>query len=167
MSKKFFSVIILIFLVFLNTALIVVSYFFYRTILIKCLMGELFFTYSIVFIAAVYIWRKETECESKFRKDLLDTVKTTIRCEIKENSIYRMDKDEIKKLLDKVKDEIRREDNNNAFLRTLADAICCEDGKWNCKNIEKLLTAMNSISNCENKRTHAHWWNRFCRWIHN
>lgn len=159
MSKKFFSVIILIFLVFLNTALIAVSCFLNCTVdnsyLMQCIMLELSLTFLIAFLSAFFILRKEIKCESKskekFRKDLLDTVKTTIRCEIKENSIYRMDKDEIKKLLNKVKDEIRKEDNNNAFLRTLADAICCEDGKWNCENIEKLLTAINNISSSANK----------------
>lgn len=154
MSKKIFSIIILFFLVFLNTALIIVSCFsdctYNNSYLINCFYVELVFTLLIVLFYAIYIWRKESECELKskerFRTELVDTVKATVRCEIKENSIYRMDKDEIKKIMDKVKDEIRKEDNNNVFLRTLADAICSEEGKWDCKKIEKLLTAIKNIS---------------------
>lgn len=164
MSKKVFFITIFSFFVSLNVTLVMIFYLLsgiFDVDSLKTTLSIVSIFVSIVCIYAAYtfvyfVWKKEVEhnfeVKEKYKKELIEAVKATIDKKINDNIIYKMDKDNI----DSILKEIRREENNIVFLRTLADAICSKDGKWDCKSIEKLLTAMNSINNCENKGTHAH-----------
>lgn len=148
MSKKVFFIIILVFLLLLNIAIIIVSALSRNGFDGSCLKFILVLQIIVIYIYAIFVWQKETECELKnkqnFLNEQINQITETVKKATteKQNVIYEMDKESIKSILK----EIRKEDNNIVFLRTLADAILSENGRWNCKNIEKLLTIIHNIS---------------------
>lgn len=154
MSKKFFLIIILSFLIFLNITLVMIIYLLSNIFDINTFNIALFIVLFLVYVGHIYAaykfvyyaWGKKVEhdfeVKEKYKKELIEAVKTTIGDKINDKINLEMDKNSI----DSILKEIRREDNNIVFLRTLADAICTKDRKWDCKKIEKLLTAIKNIS---------------------